>query len=98
MKILIRVLGAALMLGGLVPFAIVAYVTWTEGWHGILMVLLAMGLGFMLAGRYYLRVDPDAPDEGRIEPRSVNFFLAHRSQLKVLGWKPWELQCSCCCW
>jgi hypothetical protein len=45
-----------------------------------------MGLGFMLAGRYYLRLDPDAPDEDRIEPRSVNFILAHRSQLKVFGW------------
>ena len=85
MKILSRVIGTALALGGIVPFAIVPYVTWTEGWNRIGLILLAMGLGLWLAGRYYLRLDPDAPDEDRIEPRSVNFVLAHRSQLKVLG-------------
>ena len=87
-----RIVGALLVVGGLGPFAIVAYVSFTEGWAGatrqtwlVFAVFLAAGLGLMLAGRYYLRLDPDVPDA--IKPTSplTHFLIKHRRELRVLA-------------
>ena len=92
MRVASRVIGALLVIGGFGPFAILGYVTLKEGWQGAtvatwaaIALFLAAGIGLTLGGKYYLRLDPDAPDE--VEPASAptEFLVIHRRQLKVIA-------------
>ena len=91
MRVASRIIGSVLVLCGLGLFCIFGYISVTEGWPtgrrvwplGAFFIL--GGLGLMLAGRYYLRLDPDTLDH--VRPVSIlgRFMIFHRSQLSVLA-------------
>ena len=91
MRVASRIIGSVLALCGLGLFCIFGYVSVKEGWPtgrrvwplGAFFIL--GGLGLMLAGRYYLRLDPDTLDP--VRPVSIlgRFMIVHRSQLRVLA-------------
>ena len=47
----------------------------------------ALGVGFLLAGRYFLKLDVDALDETEERPASrfAPYFIAHRRELKLIA-------------
>jgi hypothetical protein len=55
---------------------------WTGALFGVVL-----GVGFILAGWYFLRLDVDGLDEKQDQPASrfALFFLAHRRELKVIA-------------
>src|SRR4029077_2464274 len=88
MKILSRIIGTVLALCGLGFVLLAFYGFWTEGWSWVLPFLVALGLGvaLALAGRHYLRFDPDSVTEDRGVGRSSSFVITYRRQLNVLAW------------
>lgn len=89
MRLFGRILGAFLALCGVASLALFVYGLVTEGWHpedwkenGL---LIAIGLGLILAGRYYWRTDPEAPVGPQPTSSFTRFLVSHRYQLKVLS-------------
>ncbi|MBZ5608385.1 MAG: hypothetical protein LAP38_09010 [Acidobacteriia bacterium] len=92
MRLASRVIGTFAIAVGCVPFVILCYVTFTEGWSGpirqtlaVVTFLVAIGVGLIMAGRYYLRFDPDAPEQVKPDTPQTQFLVLHRRQLKVLA-------------
>jgi hypothetical protein len=85
-----RIVGVVLVLAGTGFVALPGYVfaigQWSSGaaiWI-LCAFLVAAGIGYLLAGRYFLRLDVDEPDEVEHQPASrfAPYLLAHRRELK----------------
>ena len=80
-----------LVLCGLGLFCIFGYVSVTEGWPSSRVAWLAgaffaaSGLGLILAGRYYLRLDPDTLAGERPVSGIRRFRIVHRRQHGVVA-------------
>jgi hypothetical protein len=80
-----------LVLCGLGFLVILGYVSVTEGWGSGTAAWLSgaffvgAGGGLILAGRYYLLLDPDTLDQEQPVSRFGHFSVGHRRQLKVLA-------------
>ena len=89
MRLFGRILGAFLALCGVAFLALFVYGLVTEGsrsWDWKLDgLLIAIGLGLILAGRYYWRTDPEAPVGPQPTSSFTHFLLNHRHQLKVFS-------------
>jgi hypothetical protein len=89
MRLASRIIGVLLVIAGLGFFAALGYGALTEGWRGatvgLLAFFLAAGAGLLLGGRYYLRVDPETPDEVESASTPTLFLITHRRELKVLA-------------
>ncbi len=92
MRLASRVIGILLVISALGCFAILGYVTVTEARHGATVAIwvgnalfLAAGVGLILGGRYYLRLDPDAPEQVRPASPPTEFLVIHRRQINLLA-------------
>lgn len=91
MRVASRIIGVVLALCGFGSIAILGYVAATEGWPSSSAAwkagafFLAAGCGLILAGRYYLRLDPDKLDQERPASRFASFSLVHRRQLQLVA-------------
>jgi len=88
MRVASRVIGSILLFCGVcfLGLPILLVVTNTDSWLGGLF-FVAVGVGLLLAGRYYLRLNVDAPDEEE-EPQAQRFALfvtARRRELSVVA-------------
>src|SRR5579863_8846154 len=93
MRVASRTIGGLLVLCGLGFFAGLVWlvasgsIRETVAWF-VAAFFLAGGLGLLLAGRYYLRLDVDALDDEqppRPAWRYARYFVAHRRELRVLA-------------
>jgi hypothetical protein len=94
MRVASRVIGVALALGGLgfllasfLPLLFVreSVLVGSRDWKGPVFGGV-FGVGFLLAGWYYFRLDVDALDAQDQPPsRFALYFLAHRRELKVIA-------------
>ena len=94
MRVASRIIGGLLVLCGLGFFAGLVWliasgsIRETVAWF-VAAFFLAGGLGLLLAGRYYLRLDIDTLDDDEQLPQPVwryaPYFVAHRRELKVLA-------------
>jgi hypothetical protein len=89
MRLFGRILGAFFALCGIAILAMFVSGLATEGWHrgnwkedG---VFIGVGLGLILAGRYYWRMDVNAPVKAQPTSSFTLFLVNHRHQLKVLS-------------
>jgi hypothetical protein len=89
MRLFGRILGVGFALSGIAILGMFLYALVSEGWRrgdwkedG---VFIAIGLGLILAGRYYWRTDSEAPDGPQPTSNFTRFLANHRYQLKVLS-------------
>jgi hypothetical protein len=83
-----RIIGIVLILCALGLAVIFVSVLQTEGWREsgwILPVLVVIAVGLLLVGRYYFRMNPDAPEQPKSSTPFSVFLVNHRHQLKVLA-------------
>jgi hypothetical protein len=93
MRLASRVVGVVLVLAGTGFVALPGYVfaigQWGSGAASWILCafLVGAGIGCLLAGRYFLRLDFSEPDEAHDQPASrfAPYFLAHRRELKVIA-------------
>lgn len=85
MRVASRIIGGVLVFCGVCFLAIATFlfvgkgIPWKAGTFG-----LGLGIGLLLAGRYYLRLDVDAPENEPEEPQPWRF-TAYRRQFSVLA-------------
>ena len=91
MRVASRIIGAVLVLCGLALLAIFGYVSATEGWpsHSAAWkagaFFVGVGCALILAGRYYLRLDPGTLDQEQPASRLTRFSIVHRRRLTALA-------------
>lgn len=89
MRLFGRIFGAFLALCGVAFLALFVYGLVTEGWRSwdwkLDALLIAIGLGLILAGRCYWRIDVNAPVVAQPTSDFTRFLVSHRYQLKVLS-------------
>jgi hypothetical protein len=91
MRLLSRIVGVVLVLWGVGVFGLFTYVTLHEGFPSkrperlVLSLFLAAGAGLIVAGFYYVRLDPNAQEQEQPPTRFIEFLATHRHQLKVLA-------------
>src|SRR5580658_10518846 len=99
MRIASRIVGVLLALAGLAFLVLFVFlVTFGFGRQSVLLgpdrsswitgsVLMVAGVGFILAGRNFLKLDVDEVGGAREQPASrfARFFIAHRPELKVVA-------------
>jgi hypothetical protein len=91
MKNGLKILGVALALCGVFflsvfPFTLGNAIGTSD--NGALVascILAVIGVGFIFAGRYYFRLDPNAKDAPRPDSKLSHFLVDHRRDLKVLA-------------
>jgi hypothetical protein len=91
MRIGLKIIGVALALCGVFflsvfPFPL-GYAIRTSDNDAIVAtcILAVIGVGFLFAGRYYLRLNPDTQDAPRPASKLSLFLADHRRNLKVLA-------------
>jgi hypothetical protein len=93
MRVASRIIGVVLALAGLGLVALQGYVyiigQWSSGaamWI-LCAFLVSAGIGCLLAGRYFLRLDVNEPEDTQVQPTSrfAPYFLAHRREFKVIA-------------
>jgi hypothetical protein len=101
MRVASRIIGVALALAGITFFVVSFFIVtgrfdrksvldasgpdktiWIAG-----SFAAVVGVGFILAGRYFSKLDVDAVDESQDRPpsRFATYFLAHRRELKLVA-------------
>src|ERR1700728_4985159 len=93
MRIASRVVGVVLVLTGLGFVALSGYVFAIGRWRSdaaiwiLCACLVSAGVGCVLAGRYFLRLDFNEPEDAQVRPASrfAPYFLAHRRELKLIA-------------
>lgn len=86
MRVASRIVGAVLVLCGLVTLTLF-YALLREHWDLRTAGWLPGGVGFVLilAGWYYLRLDPDAAEKPQSASSFTHFLVGHRPELKILA-------------
>jgi hypothetical protein len=91
MRVASRVIGVVLALTGLGFIALPAYVyslgqgsSDAVSW---IVIAVAVGIGCLLAARYFLKLDVDALDDTEERPASrfALYFIAHRRELRLIA-------------
>jgi hypothetical protein len=93
MRVASRIVGVVFALTGLGFLAIPGYLVVLRGLRSngadwiIVAVLIAAGACCLLAGRYFLKLDVDAPDETQEQAASrfAPYFIAHRRELRLIA-------------
>jgi hypothetical protein len=89
MRVASRVIGVVLALTGLGFLALPAYVyALGQGSpDAVSWIVIAVGVGCLLAARYFLKLDVDALDDTEERPASrfALYFIAHRRELKLIA-------------
>ncbi|HTR38636.1 MAG TPA: hypothetical protein VMH80_22170 [Bryobacteraceae bacterium] len=89
MRVASRIIGGLFIIGGLgfIGLAILLFTKQNEpGLKFVsLLIPLIIGTGLLLAGRYYWRMDVDAPEDEEEPKPPTPFVAAHRRELGVLA-------------
>ncbi len=93
MRVASRIVGVVFALTGLGFLAIPGYLVVLRGLRTngadwiIVAVLIAAGACCLLVGRYFLKLDVDAPDETQEQAASrfAPYFIAHRRELRLIA-------------
>jgi hypothetical protein len=92
MRLASRIIGTFAIAAGCVPFVILCYLTFAEGWPGpiketwaVVTLLFAVSVGLIVAGLYYMRLEPEVQVPVSRASPSIRFLISHRRQLRLLA-------------